>query len=206
MKKIIVFFTLGFFLLSGCSTLNEATHTSYPITGEEQVSNSTNGLGYGATGGRAFGVIVDGDAGYYMDRQEKVLRDKLKDSGVRVLREGQSLKLIMPANVTFEVNSSHINNSFFEALNSVALVLNEYGNTRLKIYGFTDSRGSFEHNQLLSEDRARSVSSYLTHQGVNPSRLYVRGMSERFPIASNDTSDGRALNRRVELIIEPVNA
>ena len=111
----------------------------------------------------------------------------------------------MPANVTFEVNSSHINGAFYETLNSVSLVLNEFGNTRLKAYGYTDSQGDFEHNQLLSEDRARSVATYLVHQGVNPSRLYIQGMSERFPIASNDTKESRALNRRVELNIEPVN-
>lgn len=229
MKKIFVVFLLNVFLLSGCATLNNATHSTDPVTGEKKVNNTTKGVGYGAAGGAALGAIIGaiagggkgaalgagigagagaligGGSGYYMDSQEKILREKLGKTGVRVVRQGQDIKLIMPANVTFEVNSSTINQHFYETLNSVALVLNEFGNTRLKVFGFTDSQGSFEHNQLLSEDRARSVSSYLIHQGVNPSRLYVQGMSERFPIASNSTRDGRALNRRVELSIEPVN-
>lgn len=229
MKKIIAIFLLNIFLLSGCATIDKATHTTDPVTGERKVSNTTKGVGYGTAGGAALGAsigaivgggegaalgagigagagaIVGGGTGYYMDSQEKVLREKLKKTGVRVLREGQNLKLIMPSNVTFEVNSSHINRNFFSTLNSVTLVLNEFGNTKLKVYGFTDSQGSFENNQLLSEDRARSVSTYLVHQGVNSSRLYVQGLSERFPIASNTSREGRALNRRVELSIEPVN-
>ena len=202
MKKIITIILLSTALLSGCATFDRATHTTDPVMGDSKVNNTTKGVENAGTVAEA---IVGGGTGYYMDNQEEILRGKLEKSGVRVLRQGNNIKLIMPANVTFEVNSSYINGAFYETLNSVSLVLNEFGNTRLKVYGYTDSQGDFEHNQLLSEDRARSVATYLVHQGVNPSRLYVQGMSERFPIASNDTKESRALNRRVELNIEPVN-
>ena len=202
MKKIITIFLLSTALLSGCATFDRATHTTDPVMGDNKVNNTTKGV---ENAGTVTEAIVGGGTGYYMDNQENILRGKLEKSGVRVLRQGNNIKLIMPANVTFEVNSSHINGAFYETLNSVSLVLNEFGNTRLKVYGYTDSQGDFEHNQLLSEDRARSVATYLVHQGVNPSRLYIQGMSERFPIASNDTKESRALNRRVELNIESVN-
>lgn len=133
-----------------------------------------------------------------------MLRDRLERTGGRVFREGDHLKPFIPSDITFEVNSTLINNSFYGVLNSIPLVLSEFNKTNLEIYGFTDSTGSFKSNQILSENRAVSVLSYLESQGVNVSRLHARGLSERFPIASNTTKEGRALNRRVELSIEPI--
>lgn len=208
--------------ISGCATLDNSIHSTDPTTGERQVNNTAKGAGIGALAGAVIGAIADGGKGaaigaasgaalgggigYYMDRQEAELRRKLEGTGVRVLREGNNLKLIMPGNITFATGSANINATFYPVLNSVALVLKEYNKSRLGVYGFTDATGRFERNQILSEQRADSVAAYLTGQGIAPARMTVKGMSQRFPIASNDTPQGREQNRRVELLIETPQA
>ncbi len=211
MKKITAL-ALAATLVSGC--------TIDPYTGEEKVSNTAWGTGTGAAVGAASGLLIGGDAkgaligaasgaalgggiGYYMDSQEKKLRMRLEGTGVRVQRQGDNLKLIMPGNITFATDSAQINSGFYPVLDSVALVFKEFDETSIDVSGHTDSTGSFEHNQILSESRANSVASYLVRSGVAHGRFQVRGLSERYPIASNDTAMGRQQNRRVEISIRP---
>jgi outer membrane protein OmpA-like peptidoglycan-associated protein len=197
-KKIIILI-LALSLMSACTPINKNKQKINPGINKNS-TYSTKAIDEKSK----TKPLVNNGASSYMDGQEKLLKKKLKQTKVRVIRESNNLKIIMPASVTFEINSSYITASFYPILTSISEVLNKWGNTKLKIYGYSDEQGSFEHNQLLSEDRARSIASYLIHQGVNTSRLYVQGMSERFPIATNTTKEGRALNRRVELIIKPV--
>jgi outer membrane protein OmpA-like peptidoglycan-associated protein len=136
-----------------------------------------------------------------MDKQEEALRERLVSTGVQIERDRDHINLVMPGNITFHTDSADIQRSFYSILDSVILVLNEYDNTRIVVSGYTDSTGSFRHNQLLSESRAKSVASYLAINGIERQRLYPQGMSERFPIASNSNSRGRSLNRRVEVTI-----
>ena len=138
-----------------------------------------------------------------MDRQEAQLRARLEGTGVRVQRQGDNLKLIMPGNMTFATNSSNINANFYSILDSVGIILKEFDNTSINISGFTDSTGSDSTNQTLSEQRANSVASYIVRSGVNHGRIQARGFGERYPVASNDTAMGRAQNRRVEISIRP---
>ena len=209
-----------FISMSIACTLLAACATTDPYTGERKASNATKGAvigaasgavigalagkGKGALIGAASGAAVGGGIGYYMDKQEEQLRQQLEGTGVSVERRGDNLKLIMPGNITFATNSSSINANFHAVLESVAVVLKEFDKTNLEVVGFTDSTGGFEHNQRLSERRAESVTSYLVTQGINRSRIAAKGMGERLPLASNDTGEGRAQNRRVELDIRPV--
>jgi len=211
MKKTITICLFSLLIFTGCAI--------DPYTGEERVSRTGAGAGIGAVTGAAIGAIAGGGEGaligaaagtavgagigYYMDRQEAKLRQQLEGTGVRVQREGNKIRLIMPGNITFATNSSEINSPFYPILNSVALVLKEFDNSNLDITGFTDSTGSFELNQRLSENRANSVATYLINQGINQARIAARGMGERYPIASNDTEGGRTQNRRVEISIRP---
>lgn len=211
MKRLIAIFAAAF-LMFGCTTID-------PYTGEEKVSDATKGAGIGAAGGAIIGAIAGGGkgaaigalaggalgsgVGYYMDQQEKQLRARLQGTGVRVQRYGNSLILIMPGNVTFATDSSDINAQFYSVLNSVSIVLKEFDDTGINVSGYTDSTGSFEHNQKLSERRANSVASYLVQSGVSPNRIQSRGFADRNPIAPNDTAMGRAQNRRVEITIRP---
>lgn len=211
-KGFILFFCL---FVSACTTID-------PETREIKVSNTAVGTGIGAmsgaligamTGnsskgvliGAGLGAIAGSIAGNYMDRQEAILREQLERTGVRVVREGEMIHLIMPCDITFANDSARIRSEFFETLDSVALILNRFNRTLVKVAGFTSNTGSFMHNQLLSERRARSVADCLVSAGVNPSRLVPIGYGVRRPIASNETEAGRALNRRVEITIRPID-
>lgn len=208
----------SFRLLAVLSCLGLAGCTTNPYTGDSQASRTAVGTGIGAAGGAVVGQLIGGNTGAtligagigavagaavggYMDHQESILRQELQGTGVRVVRVGSDIQLVMPSDITFAVDSSDIKSPFYRALNSVALVLKKYNKTMVKIAGYTDSTGSPEHNQELSERRAQSVATYLANQGVNSGRFSVVGYGERYPIASNHTSEGRAQNRRVEITI-----
>ncbi|MCG6900643.1 MAG: OmpA family protein [Gammaproteobacteria bacterium] len=195
--------------------------TTNPYTGEEQASKAGMGAGIGAvaggligaaTGGNrnaillgmGIGAISGGGVGYYMDKQEDKLRAQLQSTGVSVTRNGDNIILNMPGNITFATNSSNISADFYPVLDSVALVINEYEKTYIDINGHTDSTGAESYNQTLSEARADSVARYLESQKVVAARIITRGMGESQPIATNDTPEGRALNRRVEIILTPI--
>ena len=217
MKKMILVFMVATFGLGGCMTYD-------PYTGEEKTSNATKGSIIGAIGGAAIGAAtssksdrgkgaligaasgaaIGGGVGYYMDKQEAELRRKLEGTGVRVVRNGDEIELVMPGNITFDLNESSIKPSFSGTLESVALVLKEYDKTIIQIEGHTDSSGSDSYNQLLSERRASSVRDFLLNQGIEPKRTRAVGYGERYPVASNDTAAGREQNRRVELTLVPM--
>ena len=139
--------------------------------------------------------------GAYMDHQESELRRELEGTGVRVVRDGDQIQLVLPGNITFNTNEYSIKSNFYDVLNSVAQVLYKYKDTELDIIGYTDSQGSEDYNIRLSDNRAKSVKYYLTSQDVNPARLKAFGEGESRPIANNNTENGRQKNRRVELYI-----
>ncbi|HSC05896.1 MAG TPA: OmpA family protein [Steroidobacteraceae bacterium] len=110
----------------------------------------------------------------------------------------------MPGNITFKTDSADLNSSFFSVLDSVSLVLKEYEKTIVEVAGHTDSTGSDQYNQALSERRAQTVATYLAGKGVMQQRMITVGAGEGRPVATNDTADGRQLNRRVELTLTPI--
>jgi outer membrane protein OmpA-like peptidoglycan-associated protein len=110
----------------------------------------------------------------------------------------------MPSDITFDIDRDAIKPGFRQTLNSVALVLNRYQQTVVDIFGHTDSTGGNAHNMDLSQRRALSVATYLSQQGVDSRRFAVTGFGPSRPIATNDTAEGRALNRRVEIQLSPL--
>lgn len=195
-----------------------AACTTNPYTGQQQLSSTGAGAGLGAaTGavvgqlighntastliGAGIGAAVGGGIGAYMDNQAAELRQQLASTGVRVVKTGNDIQLIMPGDVTFATDSANISSSYYATLNSVALVLKKYNRTTVRVAGFTDNTGSASHNQVLSEQRAQSVASYLMSQGVSANRFNVVGFGQRNPVASNGTAEGRAMNRRVEITL-----
>lgn len=204
-------------------TLISCTSTN-PFTGEKEVNNTTQGSLWGALGGAllgaatagkkdrkkrmlqgaGIGAIAGGSVGYYMDKQEDKLRQQLQGTGVSVTRDGDNIVLNMPSNITFDTNSHNLKGRFHDTLNSVILVLNEYKSTMITVMGHTDSTGSEAYNQKLSQERALSVANYLSNKGVAQQRLAASGYGEAFPVAPNNTEQGRAQNRRVEIQLEPV--
>mgnify|MGYP001399075863 FL=1 len=121
-------------------------------------------------------------------------------------RGGDNITLNMPGHVTFQTDSADLNASFFRVLDSVALVAKEFDKTIIESAGHTDSTGSEQYNQQLSERRAGTVAQYLRSRGIAADRLITVGVGEMRPIASNDTAAGRAQNRRVELTFAPIRA
>ena len=208
-KTVSILVVLG--LVAGCTTVN-------PYTGQTQTAKATWGTAIGAATGALIGstqssegaligglagAAVGGGVGYYLDAQAAELRAELVSTGVQVIEDADSIRLIMPGNITFKTDSSDINSSFYPVLNSVAKVLNKYSNSTVMVSGHTDSTGSAEYNLNLSRERASSVAAYLQGQGVKSSRFEVLGLGSSNPIASNSTATGRAQNRRVEIKIIP---
>jgi len=148
--------------------------------------------------------VAAGSVGYYMDQQEARLHQQLSGTGVTVTREGENIVLSIPGSATFTSGSSNVASNFYPVLDSVVIVLDEFSQTYIDVIGHTDSKGSQEYNQRLSEKRAKSVARYLETQAVISQRVVADGMGESDPIASNDTSEGRAMNRRVEIKLKPI--
>jgi outer membrane protein OmpA-like peptidoglycan-associated protein len=121
-----------------------------------------------------------------------------------VIRQGDDLILNIPSGINFATDSAVVAPSFRQTLDQVGQVLGSYNRTYVDVYGHTDSTGSDVYNQSLSERRAVSVADYLTTRGVQAARIGTRGFGESQPIASNDTEEGRAANRRVEIKIVPI--
>lgn len=176
----------------GGALLGYLTNTS---NSEQGRRNALIGAGIGALGGAAVGS--------YMDRQQRELEAELSGSGVGVARQGDNLVLRMPSDVTFASNQSSINNRFYTTLDDVAAVLNRYDQSVVDIVGHADSDGADDYNLNLSRQRASSVAQYLVSRNVLADRLYVDGMGESAPIATNATAEGKAQNRRVEILIRP---
>lgn len=154
--------------------------------------------------GAGVGAIAGGAVGAYQDRQEAELRRRTAGTGIEVTRDGDVIKLNLPDAVTFDFNSAALKPQFHPALDQVAGTMADYNQTVVEISGHTDSVGSDDYNQTLSEQRAASVSNYLVGKGLLRQRFEVVGMGERYPIASNDSDSGRAQNRRVEIRVVPL--
>ncbi|PWR17578.1 OmpA family protein [Zavarzinia aquatilis] len=159
--------------------------------------------GQGALIGAGIGALAGGAVGYYMDEQEKQLRQKMAGTGVEVQRVGDSIRLIMPGGVTFRTGSSEIQPQFYGPLDQVAGVLQQYPQSLIDVVGHTDNVGSDQMNQQLSERRASAVASYFMSRGVVAQRLNAYGLGETQPVADNSTDFGRQQNRRVEVLIRP---
>jgi outer membrane protein OmpA-like peptidoglycan-associated protein len=157
-----------------------------------------------ATAGAAIGAGIGAGVGHYQDKQEAELRKKLAGTGVDVIRDGDNILLDMPSGITFAFASSDINAQFYPVLDKVAGTLSSYDQTTVSVIGHTDSIGSDAANQTLSERRAGSVAGYLQSRGVSGGRLNTMGYGESRPVASNDTEEGRAENRRVEIKLVPI--
>mgnify|MGYP006197803681 CR=1 FL=1 len=154
--------------------------------------------------GAALGALTGAAVGRYMDNQEQALREQLSGTGVKVYRDGDILRLDIPAQVTFAVGRSDIRADLYPVLNDIAKVLGEYNKTMLVITGHTDDTGPMALNMQLSQGRADSVKQYLIAQQVNPIRLETRGVGPNYPAVPNTNEANRAANRRVEIHIEPV--
>jgi outer membrane protein OmpA-like peptidoglycan-associated protein len=156
--------------------------------------------------GAGIGLLAGGAVGAYLDRQEAALARDLEGTGAYVQDRGDRLAVIFPGNVTFDTDSARINPGFVRPLERVAQTLREYPKSFLDVIGHTDSTGAADYNQRLSEERAESVADFFRSRGIYPGRIATFGMGEEEPIATNESAEGRARNRRVELVIIPAES
>ena len=149
--------------------------------------------------------LAGAEVGAYMARQEADLRRQTVGTGVEVIRSGADVVLRMPAAITFPVGSYAIQPQFQSTLREIAQTLRADNQTFVDVLGHTDASGGEAANQALSVSRAQAVANYLKSRGVVAARVGVKGYGETAPIASNDTEEGNALNRRIEIRIVPVS-
>lgn len=156
--------------------------------------------------GVGVGGLAGGAIGAYQDRQEAELRRRTAGTGIDVSRDGDVIKLNLPDGVTFDFGKANLKSQFYPALDNVASTLAQYNQTIVEVSGHTDSVGSDAANQTLSVQRANSVGNYLIGKGLVRERFEIVGFGETRPVASNDTDSGRALNRRVEIRVVPLQS
>ncbi|MDD4756277.1 MAG: OmpA family protein [Prolixibacteraceae bacterium] len=155
--------------------------------------NTAKGAIIGAAVGGTAGALI----GKYMDKQAEELEQEMENATVE--RVGEGIQVTMNSGILFEFDSFDLKPSAREEIESMAQVLNNYPETKLQVDGHTDSTGSDNYNQRLSEKRAKSVGDYLRSLGVGADRITETGHGENAPVADNSTDDGRQLNRRVEI-------
>lgn len=197
--------------VSGCTTDPNTGQTSMTRAGGGALAGSgagalLGGIFGGSTGaliGAGVGALAGAGVGSYMDKQERDLRAATANTNIQVARVGEEIQLNLP-DVTFQTNSAVVDPSMRADLRQVAKVLNDYPSTVVGIFGHTDNTGSTQLNESLSLRRAESVMGVLEVDGVNTARMRARGFGYTQPVASNDTPEGRAKNRRVEIRIQPV--
>ena len=158
----------------------------------------------GALIGAGVGAIAGAGVGNYLDEQKAQLDRDLAGTGATVTNTGDAIMVNLPAGVTFPGDSAAIQPEFFEPLSKVASTLTQYESSLIDVIGHTDDTGSDSYNQDLSDRRAQAVSRYLQGRGVIEQRIIAYGRGEVQPVATNTTAEGRAANRRVELLITPV--
>lgn len=149
------------------------------------------------------GGIVGGAIGNQLDKQEADLREDLGESGALIRNTGSQLIVTLPESITFDTDSTAVRGSLQNSLVKLAANLNDYPNSGVDIIGHTDDVGDEGYNQGLSFRRADSVSNILLNNGVAYQRVRSYGRGETTPVASNGDENGRAQNRRVEIVITP---
>ena len=157
--------------------------------------STTKGAIIGAVVGGAAGAII----GRQMDKQAAELEQNIK--GAKVERVGEGIQVTFDSGLLYDFNSDAVKSEAQANLRELSASLEKYPDSELLIVGHTDSVGTAEYNQGLSERRAMAAARYLAAQGVSGDRIATRGLGETEPISSNDSESGRAANRRVEVAI-----
>jgi outer membrane protein OmpA-like peptidoglycan-associated protein len=173
-----------------------------PNTGEKKVSRTAVGSVGGALAGMLLGGVIGGKTGRIVGAGLGGVAGGI--IGYKMDKQIKAILVNLPDGVTFDVGSSALKPQFRDTLSRIAASMNQYPSSLIDVYGHTDSTGSSSFNQVLSESRARTVANYLASQGVSAARIRSQGFGETMPIADNNTLDGRAKNRRVEIKIVPV--
>ena len=209
-KQLALGIAAATLFISGCADMNmsdtqrrTAMGAGVGALGGAVLSSATGGkAGTGAVLGAGVGALGTYIWSQNMEKQKREMQQATQGTGIGVVQtQDNQLRLDIPSDISFETGRSDISRSFSPVLDRFANSLRENQNTDLRIVGHTDNTGSDAINNPLSMDRASSTRNYLTSRGVSGARIQVDGRGSYEPIASNNTSDGRARNRRVEIFV-----
>jgi len=218
LRKGLILLIIAVFAF-GCATTNDPNTSSSSSPNDNQktkrgatigavagaiagavIGNQSGNNRTGAVIGAAAGAAVGAAIGHKMDKQEEELR---QIPGVEVSRPSEGeIDVRLTSDILFDYNSSALRPESRSTLDQLGTNFRQYPDNRILVEGHTDSVGSDAFNQKLSEQRAANVADYLIDRGVRASNVIVYGYGEARPKATNDTAEGRQLNRRVEIHIQ----
>ncbi|MEO1486437.1 MAG: OmpA family protein [Bacteroidota bacterium] len=198
-------------LILSCNAIQNANNTqkgaAIGATGGAVIGGVIgNNVGKGNTAlGAIIGAVVGGAAGGYignrMDRQAERIEEEIPGAEVKRVGEGINVTFNEDAGVYFDTNRSEVKGTSANTLDKLADIFQEYPKSVILVEGHTDSAGAEDYNWKLSQQRAESVTKYLVGKGISSSRFTTKWYGETQPKESNETSEGKAANRRVELAI-----
>jgi len=204
-----IFALAALLLAAGCAT-NPSSDDPYAQTKRGAAVGAAVGAAAGffigdgeldeVLGAAAVGAGLGAGIGLYMDKQEKAL-EEIDDVEVERLDE-ETLRVNFDSDILFAVDSATLSPQSMSSLDEFAQVMREYPKTAILIQGYTDSTGSEQYNMQLSERRAKSVYNHLALREVEQGRMAAIGYGEGYPVADNATSQGRAQNRRVSILVK----
>lgn len=207
MKTIKILLT-GFLVISiitiGCKTWNKSQKGAVigaaggGVTGAV-IGKATGNTALGAIIGATVGGVAGAVIGHQMDKQAEEMKKTIPDA--EVVRVGEGIVIEFNSKILFGFDQSNLTTEAKANLDKLVGILLKYPDTNIEVQGHTDSKGSTNYNQALSERRASSVSYYISGKGIAASRLTINGFGETLPKYSNSTEDGQTQNRRVEFLV-----
>ena len=209
-KKIALFVLIlasSALVMNGCSAVQNMSNTQKGAavgtaaggTVGAIIGGKAGNTAIGAIAGAAIGGIAGGLIGNKMDKQAKQIEETV--AGAEVIRSDKAIVVKFDSGILFDFDKTDLKSDARQNISSLVASLNENPDTEILVIGHTDSRGTDQYNQGLSERRAQAVKNYAVAQGLQGNRMRTQGRSFHEPIASNDTETGRADNRRVEIVI-----
>ncbi len=206
MKRILVIAVIGLFLVGtfGCSSMSKKNKgmiigAAAGAAAGGVIGNQAGNTAIGAIIGAAVGGAAGAYIGNYMDKQAAEMEQDLE--GAKIERIGEGIKITFDSGILFDVNKAQLKPAAEKNLTDLAAILNKYPDTKILIEGHTDSTGTEDYNLELSRRRAQSVANFMAGLSVDPTRFTIMGYGDAQPVASNETSEGRQMNRRVDIAI-----
>lgn len=205
MRKIYIILLLFAIIAAGCKTTRTQRGAAIGAGAGAAIGavigKTAGNTGAGAVIGATMGGVAGAIIGKQMDKQAEEIKKQVPNAEVIHNPGDEGIMVNFSSKVLFGFDKYDLTESSKATIRDLALILNKYPETDLVIQGHTDSKGSDAYNQTLSENRAGSVADYLKTQGVGNSRIKSIGYGETNPVASNETEEGRAENRRVTFVI-----
>lgn len=206
MKRTLIIALIGLFMIGlvGCSSMSKKDKgmligAAAGAAAGGVIGNKAGNTAVGAILGAAIGGAAGAYIGNYMDKQAAEMEQDLE--GAKIERIGEGIKITFESGILFDVNKAQLKPAAEKNLTDLAAILNKYSDTKILIEGHTDSTGSEDYNLELSRRRAQSVANFMAGLQVDPTRFTIMGYGETQPVASNETTEGRQLNRRVDIAI-----